>query len=206
MKRTFGKPNTTQCGRMCAGVPAVTSDIDTVPSSMSSGKYALYRVPSSLLYPPSERSETGEYTVFTFVCLSARTQSINRLCTGRWSPWRHRCTACCGKSILRDMTFTFLYISPKTLLRSWTWLYLQTANKTTFPTISCPCGNIVNFSHTSWKWIHFSANNTSFRPFKWMGAHSVQSSTACVPPTTHQPLLIHVQPYILYSVLHVRRF
>jgi len=27
--------------------------------------------------------------------------------------WRHRCTACCGKSILRDITVTFLYIFPK---------------------------------------------------------------------------------------------
>jgi len=41
------------------------------------------------------------------VCLCVRTQSINRLCTGRWSPWRHRCTACCGKSILCDITVTF---------------------------------------------------------------------------------------------------
>jgi len=81
-------------------------------------------------------------------------------------PWRHRCTACCGKSILRDITVTFLYIFPKTLLRSWTWLYHQKANKTMFPTISCPYGNIVNFSHTSR--IHFSANNTSFHPFKWV--------------------------------------
>jgi len=66
--------------------------------------------------------------------------SINRLCTGRWSPWLHRCTACCSKSILpflRDITVTFLYISPKTPLRSWTRLYHQKANKTTFPTISC---------------------------------------------------------------------
>jgi len=37
----------------------------------------------------------------------------------------------------------------------------------TFPTISCPYGNIVNFSHMSW--IHFSANNMSFYPFKPMG-------------------------------------
>jgi len=106
--------------------------------------------------------------------VSVRTQSINGLCTGRWSPWRrHRCTACRGKSILRDITVTFVYIYPKTPLRSWTWLYHQKANKTTFPTISCPCGNIVNFSHTSR--IHLSANNTSFRP-------------VCVPPTTLQPL------------------
>ena len=26
-----------------------------------------------------------------------------KLCTGRWSPKRHRCTACCCKSILRDI-------------------------------------------------------------------------------------------------------
>jgi len=68
---------------------------------------------SRYLYLPSEWSETGGYTVFTFVCLSVLTQSINRLCTGQWSPWRHRCTACCGKSILHDITVTFLYISPK---------------------------------------------------------------------------------------------
>ena len=47
-----------------------------------------------------------------------------------------------------------------------TWLYHQKANKTTFPTISCQYGNIVNFSHTNR--INFSANNTSFRPFKWV--------------------------------------
>jgi len=106
-------------------------------------------------------------------------QSINRLCTGRWSPWHHRCTACCGKSILHDITVTFLYISPKTPPWSWTWLYLQKANKMVFPSISCPYGNIVNFPYTSW--IHFSANRTSFRPFKWMGVHLVQSSTVFVP-------------------------
>ena len=82
-------------------------------------------------------------------------------------PWRHRCTASCGKSILQDITVTFLYISPKPPFRSWTWLYHQKGNKTTFPTISCPYGSIVNFSYTSR--IHFSANNTSFRPFKSMG-------------------------------------
>jgi len=45
--------------------------------------------------------------------------------------WRHRCTACCGnagKSISRDITATFLFISPKPPLRSWTWLYHQKAN------------------------------------------------------------------------------
>jgi len=60
-------------------------------------------------------------------------------------------------SILRDITVKFLYISPKPPLRSWTWLYHQKANKTTFPTISCLYKNIVNFSHTSR--VHFLANN-----------------------------------------------
>jgi len=87
--------------------------------------------------------------------------------TNEWSlcwpmPWRHRCTAWCGKSIFSDISVTFLY----TPLRSWTWLYRQKANKTTFPIISCPYRNNVNFSHTSR--IHFSAINTSFRPFKPM--------------------------------------
>jgi len=62
---------------------------------------------------------------------------------------------------------TFLYISPQPALRSWTWLYRQKANETTFPTIYCPYGNILNFSRTSR--IHFSANNTSFCPFRPMG-------------------------------------
>jgi len=44
---------------------------------------------------------------------------------------------------------TFLYISPQTPLRSWTWLYHQKANKTTFPTIYCPYGDILNFSRMS---------------------------------------------------------
>ena len=99
----------------------------------------------------------------------------NTIITNEWSLcWpmhkRHRCTACCGnagKSILPDITATFLYISPKPSLRSWTWLYHHKDNKTTFPTISCSFGNNVSFSHTSR--IQFSANNTSFRPFKPMG-------------------------------------
>jgi len=37
------------------------------------------------------------------------------------------------------------------------WLYRQIANKTTFPTISYPYRNIVNFSQTSW--IHFSSHS-----------------------------------------------
>jgi len=74
---------------------------------------------------------------------------------------------CSGTNILRVTPVTFLYISHKPPLRSWTWLYRQKANKMTFPTISCPYRNIVHFSYTSW--IHFSANNTSFRPFKLMG-------------------------------------
>jgi len=87
------------------------------------------------------------------VCVSVCTQSVNRLCTGRWSPWHHRCMACCGKSILRDITVIFLYISPETPPWSWTWLYHEKANKMTFPTISGPYENIVNFSHTQVEYI-----------------------------------------------------
>jgi len=58
--------------------------------------------------------------------------------------------------------YIFVHFS-STPLRSWTWLYRKKANKTTFPTIHCPYGNIPNFSHTSW--IHFSA----VCPFKPMG-------------------------------------
>ena len=65
---------------------------------------------------------------------------------------------------------TFLYISSQPPLWSWTWLYRQKANETQIPTIYCPYGNIVNFSCTSR--IHFSANNTSFRPFKPRGRRS----------------------------------
>ena len=75
-------------------------------------------------------------------CVSVRTQSINRLCTGRWSPWRHRCMACCDKSILRDKTVIFLYISPKTPLRSWKPIKRR-FQQYLFLT------NIVNFSHES---------------------------------------------------------
>ena len=64
---------------------------------------------------------------------------------------------------LRDITVTFLYISPQPLLLSWTWLYHQKANRMTFPTIYCPYENILNFKSTSL--IHFSA----VRPFKPMG-------------------------------------
>jgi len=68
---------------------------------------------------------------------------------------------------------TFFVHFSLTPLRSWTWLNRQKANKMTFPTISCLYGNIVNFSQTSR--IHFSANNTSFRPFKpmdWVRGHT----------------------------------
>jgi len=72
-----------------------------------------------------------------------------------WSlPWR-RPTAECSEArfFFAVMTVTFLHISRKPPFRSWTWLYHQKANEKTFPTISCPYGNIVNFSHTSL--IHF---------------------------------------------------
>jgi len=50
-------------------------------------------------------------------------------------------------------TVTFLHISRKPPLRSWTWLYHLKANEKMFPMTHCPYGNIVNFSHTSQ--IHF---------------------------------------------------
>ena len=80
------------------------------------------------------------------------------------SPPQQRCN---GTDILRVTPVTFLYISHKPPLWTWTWLHHQKADKTTFPAISCPYGNSVNFSHTSR--IQFSANNTSFRPFTPMG-------------------------------------
>ena len=82
----------------------------------------------------------------------------------RSSKWRKNSS---GTYILGVSPVTFLYLSHKPPLRCWTWLYHQKSNKTTFPTISCPCGNRVNFLHTSQ--MHFSANNTSFCPFKPMG-------------------------------------
>ena len=98
----------------------------------------------------------------------------NTIMTNEWSlcwpmPWRYRCTVCCGKSILRNISVIFLYISPKPPLLSWTLLYLQKDNKTMFLTLSCRYRNSVNFSHTSR--IHFSANNTSFchsNQWDWM--------------------------------------
>jgi len=123
----------------------------------------------------------------------------NTIMTKEWSlcwpiPWRHRCTACCGKSILRDISVTFLYISPKPLLQSWTWLYLQKANKTTFSTISCSYGNIVNFSHTSR--IHFSANNMSFRPFKPMGLSAHRRTHRHRQSRRPAFLRLHFQPFM----------
>jgi len=50
---------------------------------------------------------------------------------------------------LRVMTVTFLHISHKLPLRSWTRQYRQKTNKKTFRLISCRYENIVNFSHTS---------------------------------------------------------
>jgi len=53
------------------------------------------------------------------------------------------CRGVCGKSI--GKVLTFLYIVPQPSLRSWTWLYLQKANITTFPMIYRLYGNILNF-------------------------------------------------------------
>jgi len=112
------------------------------------------------------------------------------MCTGRWWPWHHRCTVCCSKPILRDITVTLLYISPKTPLQSWTWLYCRKANKMSFSTISCPYRNIDNFSHMSQ--IHFSANIMSFRPFKWMGAQMPKNPRNSPFPLRHvDPHLVH---------------
>jgi len=57
------------------------------------------------------------------------------------------------QDFLHATTVTFLHISRKPSLRSWTWVYRQKANEKTFPTLSCQCRNIVNLSHTSL--IHF---------------------------------------------------
>jgi len=100
---------------------------------------------------------------------------------------------CCRRSILHVSTVTFLYISPKPPLWSWTWLYHQKANKTTFPTMSCPYRNTVKFWHTSQ--IHFLTNNTSFCPFKWMGAQM---------PNNHwnRPFpLRHVDPHLIHQCM-----
>jgi len=66
-----------------------------------------------------------------------------------------------------EIRVTFLQISCKLQHHPRTWLYLLKANETLIPTISCLCGNSVNFSCTSW--IHFCAKNMSFCPFKSMG-------------------------------------
>jgi len=58
-------------------------------------------------------------------------------------------------------------IQSSTPITTWTWLYHQKDNEIWILTTYCPYGNIANFSHTSR--IHFSTNNTSFRPFKRMG-------------------------------------
>jgi len=112
--------------------------------------------------------------------------------TSQWSPRCRRCIACCGTSILHLSSVTFLYITPKPPLRSWTWIYHQKANKMTYWTISCPHGNIVNFWHTSR--IHFLVNNTSFCTFKRMGRKcqkipesAPSSSGTCTPSNTSVP-------------------
>ena len=74
-------------------------------------------------------------------------------------------------------------------------LYRQKANKTTFPKISCPYGNIVNISHTSR--IYFLANNTSLCPFKQVGAQIPKN-----PRNSPFPLR-HVDP--IHQCLGLRR-
>jgi len=77
--------------------------------------------------------------------------------------------------------YIFLQIS-----RSWTWLYHQKANKTTFPTISCPYVNIVNFfTH---KWNTFLCEQYLILPIQTnRGANAEKSQKqplpleACVP-------------------------
>jgi len=84
------------------------------------------------------------------------------------SLWQHNIITSPGVTAKTSETVLhFCYISPQPLLRSWTWLYRQKANKTTFPTMYCPYGSILNFSCTSW--IHFSTNNALFRQSKPMG-------------------------------------
>jgi len=48
----------------------------------------------------------------------------------------------------RKRCYIFAHFS-STPTRSWTWLYHQKANQTTFPMIYCPYGNILNLSRTS---------------------------------------------------------
>jgi len=133
---------------------------------------------SVFLYPPSEHNETGRYTVFTYVCLSVCTQSINRLCTGRWSPWCHRCTACCGKSILRDIIVTFLYISPKThfdlepayiIRKPIKWRFQQYFVST----------EILSTFHTQVEYISWRTTRHSALSNEWGCTQSSQSSTVC---------------------------
>jgi len=63
-----------------------------------------------------------------------------------------------------------------------------------FPTISCAYRNIVNFSHTSQ--IHFSANNTSFRPFKRMRAQMPKN-----PRNSPFPLSLARGPHLIHQCL-----
>ena len=83
---------------------------------------------------------------------------------------------------LRDITVTFLYMSPQPPLRSWTWLYHQKGNKMAFWTICCPYRNILNFSRMSR--IHFSLVHP-FKPME-LSAHKhtdwhIKVKTLCPP-------------------------
>ena len=70
------------------------------------------------------------------------------------APWHRPCAACSEERFfLRIMIVTFLQISRKPPLWSWTWQYHQKANEKTLPIISWAYGNTVNFSHTNL--IHF---------------------------------------------------
>ena len=113
------------------------------------------------IYPPSELLQSANFGP----CFTHRSLFCTSLLQQQ----------CSGMAILHVTPVTFLYFSHKPPLRSWTWLHHQKANETMFPTIPCPYGNSVNFSHKSR--IDFLANNTSFHPLKPMGLRVHRSST-----------------------------
>ena len=72
--------------------------------------------------------------------------------------------SCSSKSRLFLPSLTFLYISPQPPLRFWTWLYLQKANITTFPTYIV---RVEIFSTFHARVEYISGENTLFRLLRY---------------------------------------
>ena len=98
-------------------------------------------------------------------------------------------------SILRDITVTFLYISPTTPFHLEPDYIVRKPMKQS-AMIYCPYENIINFSPTSR--IHFSANIMSYRPSAYSLNCTVEDLTECAHKHTHRLTDRHTKVKTVY--------